>query len=170
MSLTLRLPEQKNYSVTVDLKLVLTYFGDTIIGDALRFDPETTTLDFVHHVMTPQVLDELKIIIDNEQIPSEFKALGSAWNYLGGKLIPVVTNRQFRPDLLKHLNPTTIRADYRDLMEQASNCRFYELIEYIGSHVRPDAEITRIDSELLSETPTNWDDFEWYVRYFIGRE
>lgn len=171
MSLILRLPEHNNYSVTVDSKRTLQLFGDTIIGSALQSDPTVDTLDFTQPVMTPEVLNDivLALALSPTSSSSELKALGSAWNYLGGKLIPVLVSPLYTPGILDIVNTDDITGQYQTLVGCAVKNNFLEWLEYVGSRVAPDRTTQRIDTRYLCQLGRFRKQYGKLIRYFVSR-
>lgn len=148
----------------------MSLFGDTVIGDAVRAHPEIDIIEFTDPVMTPDVIRELQIIINQPQkSPESFPALRRAQTYLGGRLIPVLTSPHFHPSLLPILDPNSLGVRYRDLMVYAIEHHYYELLDYLGFYVPLDNETLVTDTGLLKALLPVWDDYPWFIRFFIQR-
>lgn len=169
MSLILRLPEQK-YSVTVNQERTLMLFGDTILGDALRLDPLVECIDFTQPVMTSGVLNELEAVINNPDryLSQPLQELGTAKNYLGGKLIPVLTTLGNCPGNITSLTPAQFRQGYKQLIFESISKDWPERAEYIGSHVPPE-ETKDSDAFLIDVPNQKIASYGSFVRYFVDR-
>lgn len=176
-------------SVIVNKQNFLYFFGDTILGDAIRTQPDVEVIEITQPDITQQILYEMMVVTNNSSFGIPYSPnLAGGFRYLGGTLIPVISNLKYKANrfhrflpkpestvdasinqLSSRIFPENVPSNYDILIAYAVESHWPELATYLGSLVPP-SETEATDQEWMSHVDFSHPESTQLARYFLGRD
>ena len=160
-TLNIRLPNHDNYAVGIPKHQFLQMFPTGLIAQALDLNPSAEEIDITQPFVTPEILDFLSSLVNNQTIPATFPSnlanLGRTGHYLGIDLLSAVANPLYSQWVITNpafagplagasapanlLNPLSLDTYYSPAMIWAIRLKYPEMFRYLIDNTQPHPEV-----------------------------